>query len=78
MNKYDITILTDSRYVNPGKITTYVQNILDEDNLVIQALIERGFALSGLTGRTRTTTGPPRNLPFSGPPGITSIGLMIL
>ena len=45
MNKYDITILTDSRYVNPGKINTYVQNILDEDNLVIQALKERGLSV---------------------------------
>ena len=32
--KYDITILTDSRYVNPKDedINWYVQNILDEDN----------------------------------------------
>ena len=45
MIKYDITILTDSRYVNPDKLNTYVQNILDEDNLVIQALKERGLSV---------------------------------
>ena len=43
MKKYNITILTDSRYINPDKINAYVQAILDEDNLVIQALEKRGF-----------------------------------
>ena len=46
MKKYDITILTDSRYVNPDKINTYIQNILDEDNLVISALEERGLIVN--------------------------------
>jgi glutathione synthase/RimK-type ligase-like ATP-grasp enzyme len=46
LKKYDITILTDSRYVNPGKINAYVQDILDEDKLVIQALAARGLSVN--------------------------------
>lgn len=43
MYKYDIVILTDTRYVNPVKIDWYVQNILTEDNLVKESLEKRGF-----------------------------------
>ncbi len=39
MNKIiDVVILTDHRYVNPTKIDTYIQNVLDEDNYVKNAL----------------------------------------
>jgi glutathione synthase/RimK-type ligase-like ATP-grasp enzyme len=43
--KYDITILTDSRYVDPKPedINWYIQNILDEDNMVKDALSKRGL-----------------------------------
>ena len=40
MMQYDVTILTDSRYVNPKKIDQYVQNVLDEDGL-LQSACER-------------------------------------
>ena len=43
MEEYNITFLTDSRYVNPEVINPYVQDILDEDNLVIQALRKKGI-----------------------------------
>lgn len=38
MQKYDVVILTDSRYVNPASPNNYVQNILVEDGLVWKAL----------------------------------------
>lgn len=46
MNMTDITLLTDSRYVNPVRIDWYVQNILDEDNLLSQALQKRGLTVA--------------------------------
>lgn len=48
MSKYDVTILTETRYVNPTEVDQYVQNILDEDRLVAEAL----EALSLKTTRT--------------------------
>ncbi len=39
---YDITILTDHRYVSPTKIDWYIQNVLDEDQLVKSALEKKG------------------------------------
>ena len=43
MSHFDIALLTDSRYVKPAKVDLYVQNILDEDKLLINALAERGL-----------------------------------
>lgn len=43
MFKYDAVVLTDSRYVAPVNIDRYVQNVLDEDNLVMRALERRGL-----------------------------------
>lgn len=40
---YDITILTDSRYVKPKDLTAYIQNVLDEDRLVAEALERKGL-----------------------------------
>ncbi|MTI30403.1 ATP-grasp domain-containing protein [Xanthovirga aplysinae] len=48
MPKFDLIILTDSRYVQPKEIDCYVQNILDEDKLVKDALEKRGLKV----GRT--------------------------
>jgi glutathione synthase/RimK-type ligase-like ATP-grasp enzyme len=41
--KYDITILTDARYVNPVKINQYIANVLLEDQLIIDALESKGL-----------------------------------
>lgn len=41
--KYDITILTDHRYVNPEVINDYTQNVLDEDRLLLEACQELGL-----------------------------------
>lgn len=45
MPKYDVIILTDSRYVNPDKIDWYTQNILTEDQLVKKALEKEGLTV---------------------------------
>jgi glutathione synthase/RimK-type ligase-like ATP-grasp enzyme len=41
----DITLLTDSRYVNPVNPDWYVKNILEEDRLVQQALERHGLTV---------------------------------
>lgn len=46
MHTYDVTLLTDSRYVNPYELTDYVKNVLHEDLLVKQALESRGLRVS--------------------------------
>ncbi|GIV37474.1 MAG: hypothetical protein KatS3mg032_1853 [Cyclobacteriaceae bacterium] len=42
----DITLLTDSRYVNPSNPDWYVQNILEEDRLLRQALEQHGLKIN--------------------------------
>lgn len=42
----DITLLTDARYVNPTTIDWYVQNVLDEDRLVTEALQRKGLTVT--------------------------------
>ena len=44
--KYDVTILTDKRYLNPEKATPYTDNILLEDGLVRQALEQNGLRVN--------------------------------
>ena len=38
MKEFDVVLLTDSRYVNPKKIDSYIQNVLKEDGLVMDGL----------------------------------------
>ena len=45
MKKYDVVVLTDSRYVNPFKTNTYISNVLREDELVINALKEKNLSV---------------------------------
>ena len=45
MKKYDVVVLTDSRYVNPLKTNTYISNVLREDELVINALKEKNLSI---------------------------------
>ena len=40
---YDITILTQSDYINPSKTDGYIDNVLLEDQLIIDALEEKGL-----------------------------------
>lgn len=43
MKTYDITLLTESRYISPITPNEYVRNLLKEDRLVQEALEERGL-----------------------------------
>ena len=38
MKKFDVVVLTDSRYINPLETNAYISNVLKEDELVINAL----------------------------------------
>ncbi len=42
---FDIVILTDDRYVNPHVRNAYVDNVMHEDRLVINALEKKGLAV---------------------------------
>ena len=42
---YDIVILTDHRYVNPKKTDWYVKQVLDEDELLLNALEKKGLSV---------------------------------
>lgn len=42
----DLTLLTDARYVNPSAIDWYIQNVLDEDRLITEALQRRGLTVT--------------------------------
>lgn len=46
--KFDITILTDHRYVNPQEeeLSEYVSNVLLEDQLLLDALTKKGFKVA--------------------------------
>ncbi|MEC7264721.1 MAG: hypothetical protein VXW38_13350 [Bacteroidota bacterium] len=41
--QFDVVVLTDRRYVAPEKRTPYVENVLLEDRLVLEALQEQGL-----------------------------------
>lgn len=43
MHSFDITILTDSRYVAPENLSPYIRNVLKEDQLLSAALEQRGM-----------------------------------
>ena len=45
MKKYDVVVLTDSRYVNPLKTNNYITNVLREDEWVINALKEKNLSV---------------------------------
>lgn len=49
MPEYDVVILTDSRYENPSNPGGYVQNILTEDRLVIEALQDKGLRVDRIS-----------------------------
>ncbi|WP_375324549.1 RimK family alpha-L-glutamate ligase [Flagellimonas sp. GZD32] len=40
---FDVVVLTDHRYVSPQKSTPYIQNVLQEDQLVLDALKNQGL-----------------------------------
>ena len=42
---YDLTILTDHRYIQPKKDDRYTQNVLDEDRLLQEACRRLGLSV---------------------------------
>ena len=40
---YDVIVLTQSGYINPTNVDWYIQNVLDEDNYVLEALRSQGL-----------------------------------
>ncbi|MEP1150638.1 MAG: hypothetical protein ABJH08_02815 [Balneola sp.] len=45
MKKFDVVILTESRYLNPEKVNDYIQNILTEEELLKKALESHGLTV---------------------------------
>ena len=45
MPKYDIILLTESRYENPTKKNAYISNILLEDRLLMAAIEKLGLSV---------------------------------
>lgn len=43
---FDVVVLTDRRYVNPEITSTYVQNVITEDSLVVNALKKEGLQVT--------------------------------
>jgi glutathione synthase/RimK-type ligase-like ATP-grasp enzyme len=46
MKKYDVVLLTESRYDTPKQVDWYIQNILTEDDLVRDALENKGLEVT--------------------------------
>ena len=46
MKKFDIVILTDSRYVNPSKTDWYIDQVLLEDDILLKALEKEGLVVT--------------------------------
>lgn len=44
--KYDIVVLTEDRYENPSEITPYVNNVILEDALLVNALNSQGLKVA--------------------------------
>lgn len=45
MAEFDIVILTEEKYLNPPKPDAYTKNVLQEDNLVKEALEDHGLKI---------------------------------
>ena len=43
--QFDVVVLTDRRYVSPTKKTPYIENVLLEDRLVVEALQNEGLTV---------------------------------
>src|SRR5665647_1300542 len=46
MKKFDITILTDSRFINPIEIDENIRTVLTEDNFAKEALERKGLKVA--------------------------------
>lgn len=46
MTKYDVTILTQKEYINPQAVDNYLNNVLLEDKLVVDAIKKLGHSVT--------------------------------
>lgn len=46
VNKYDIVLLTQKDFIDPVNVTPYIQNVLIEDRLLIEALEHKGLKVA--------------------------------
>ena len=46
MPQFDITILTDKRYIEPLEVTPYIKNVLEEDGALLQAMKLQGLKVN--------------------------------
>jgi len=53
MSSFDVTILTESRYVAPNADTEHIRNVLKEDSLVQNALEKRGISVHRINWDSR-------------------------
>ena len=49
MKIWDVIVLTEDRYLNPKELTPYKQQVIDEDNYVLTALLEIGLKVHRLS-----------------------------
>ena len=69
VKKYDVVLLTDSRYVNPKEIDPYIENVLKEDGLVEEALKKLGLQTIKKIGTIHILIGAQLNLLYLEQPG---------
>ena len=43
MKIFDVVVLTEDQYINPKEKNAYINNVLLEDKLVIDALLKKGL-----------------------------------
>ncbi|MFT5955925.1 MAG: glutathione synthase/RimK-type ligase-like ATP-grasp enzyme [Cyclobacteriaceae bacterium] len=46
MSKFDITVLTDDRYESPKETNAYIDNLLQEDKYIVDALLAEGLTVN--------------------------------
>ncbi|MFT7276199.1 MAG: glutathione synthase/RimK-type ligase-like ATP-grasp enzyme [Cyclobacteriaceae bacterium] len=46
MSKFDITVLTDDRYESPKETNAYIDNLLQEDSYIVDALLAEGLTVN--------------------------------
>jgi hypothetical protein len=73
---FDVVILTDHRYVNPEKVDWYVQQVLDENKLLQNALEKKGLKVCKQDWADSSLSGQLPNTLSFGQLGIILLGEM--
>ena len=61
---YDVVLLTESRYINPIKLNPYIENVLKEDELVLNAFDKNVLKSTKKAGMTLTLIGRVQTVIF--------------